>query len=52
ELGQAPIGALIDEAAVARLAAQGLVARDRDHLRVREAGMLLLDAILPEVVLG
>ena len=40
----------IDEGAVARLSRQGLVALDGDWLRVTEAGMLLLDAILPEVV--
>jgi oxygen-independent coproporphyrinogen-3 oxidase len=51
-LGEAPVAALVDERAIGRLAAQGLVARDGDHLRVREAGMLLLDAILPEIVLG
>jgi putative oxygen-independent coproporphyrinogen III oxidase len=51
-LGEAPIAALVDEAAIARLAGQGLMARDGEHLRVREAGMLLLDAILPEVVRG
>jgi len=51
-LGEAPIAALVDEPAIARLAEQGLMARDGDHLRVREAGMLLLDAILPEVVRG
>ncbi|MES2043137.1 MAG: radical SAM family heme chaperone HemW [Pseudomonadota bacterium] len=51
-LGEAPIAALVDEGAIARLAEQGFMARDGDHLRVREAGMLLLDAILPEVVRG
>jgi len=51
-LGAAPIAALVDEPAIARLAEQGFMARDGDHLRVREAGMLLLDAILPEVVRG
>jgi putative oxygen-independent coproporphyrinogen III oxidase len=51
-LGEAPIAALVDENAIARLAEQGFMARDGDHLRVREAGMLLLDAILPEVVRG
>ncbi|MDQ2878719.1 MAG: radical SAM family heme chaperone HemW [Pseudomonadota bacterium] len=49
-LGGSTIGGIVDEAAIDRLVAQGLVARDRDHLRVREAGMLLLDAILPEIV--
>jgi oxygen-independent coproporphyrinogen-3 oxidase len=51
-LGAAPVAALVDEPTIGRLAAQGLVARDGDHLHVREAGMLLLDAILPEIVLG
>ena len=36
--------------AVERLTAQGLIARDGDRLRVTEPGMLLLDAILPEIV--
>jgi oxygen-independent coproporphyrinogen-3 oxidase len=40
----------IDHAAVVRLSAQGLVAREADRLRVTEAGALLLDAILPLVV--
>jgi len=44
--GEAPV----DDRAIARLAAQGLVARDGDRLRVTEAGALLLDAILVEVV--
>jgi len=44
--GSAPI----DWTAVARLEAQGLVAREPDRLRVTEAGALLLDAILPLVV--
>ncbi|MEG3143604.1 radical SAM family heme chaperone HemW [Sphingomonas sp. RT2P30] len=51
-LGEAPVAALVDETAIARLADQGFVARAGDHLRVREAGMLLLDAILPAVVAG
>ncbi|MDB5710002.1 MAG: coproporphyrinogen oxidase [Sphingomonas bacterium] len=51
-LGEAPIAALVDEPAIARLTEQGFMARDGDHLRVCEAGMLLLDAILPKVVLG
>ena len=42
--------ALIDGRAVQRLAAQGLIVSDADHLTVTEAGMLLLDAILPLVV--
>ena len=48
-LGETTVPELVDEAAVARLA--GLVTREGDRLRVTEAGMLLLDAILPEVVL-
>jgi putative oxygen-independent coproporphyrinogen III oxidase len=36
--------------AVERLAAQGLLARDGERLRVTEPGMLLLDAILAEIV--
>ncbi|WP_066781804.1 radical SAM family heme chaperone HemW [Sphingomonas sp. CCH5-D11] len=39
---------LVDERAIERLA--GLIERDGDRLRVTEQGMLLLDAILPEVV--
>jgi len=41
---------LIDEAAAARLAAQNLLLHDGSRLRVTEAGMLLLDAILAEIV--
>ncbi len=43
-------GEWVDDAAVTRLASQGLLARDGDRLRVTESGMLLLDAILPLVV--
>jgi len=42
--------ALVDEAAVARLAGHGLLRRDRDRLTVTPAGMLLLDGILGEIV--
>jgi oxygen-independent coproporphyrinogen-3 oxidase len=41
---------LVDDEAVARLSAQGLVAWDGPRLRVTPRGMLLLDAILPEIV--
>ncbi len=41
---------LVDARAVERLAALGMVARDGDRLAVLPQGMLLLDAILPEVV--
>ncbi|UVO52285.1 radical SAM family heme chaperone HemW [Sphingomonas sp. SUN019] len=43
-----PLHALVDDTAVARI--PDLIRRDGDRLRVTEAGMLLLDAILPEVV--
>jgi len=49
-LGAAPIAELIDEPAAARLATQGLLVRADDRLAVSEAGMLLLDAILPAIV--
>ena len=41
---------VVDDAAVARLAATGLMSRTADRLTVTEPGMLLLDAILAEVV--
>lgn len=40
----------VDAKAVARLSNLGLMAQTGDRLRVTEAGALLLDAILPEVV--
>jgi len=43
-----PLDALIDRRAVAQL--PELIRLDGDHLSVTEAGMLLLDAILPRVV--
>ncbi len=46
----AGIGGLVDEAAAQRLTDQGLLSRAGDRLRVTEAGMLLLDAILAEIV--
>ena len=42
------IDALVDDRQIAAL--PGLVERRGDHLRVTEAGMILLDAILPRVV--
>ncbi|WP_283418988.1 radical SAM family heme chaperone HemW [Sphingopyxis sp. Geo48] len=42
--------AFVDEGAVARLAAQGLVVQDGDRLAVTDDGILLLDSILSEVV--
>ncbi len=44
------IDAIIDARAVERLSGHGLLTRHRDHLVVREAGMLLLDGILAEIV--
>jgi oxygen-independent coproporphyrinogen-3 oxidase len=49
-LGQTVIADLIDWPAATRLEKQGLVLRVGDRLHVTEAGMLLLDAILPEIV--
>jgi len=46
--GRRPVDALVDLAAVARLA--DMVRLDGDRLSVRPAGMLLLDAILPAIV--
>ncbi|QNE33257.1 coproporphyrinogen III oxidase [Sphingomonas sp. NBWT7] len=47
-LGQTDIAGVVDEAAIERL--PELIVREGDRLRITEAGMLLLDAILPEVV--
>lgn len=41
---------LVDERAIAQLTDLGLIRLTGDHLQVAPAGMLLLDAILPEVV--
>ncbi|MEN2785315.1 radical SAM family heme chaperone HemW [Sphingomonas qilianensis] len=49
-LGETTIPELIDLPALEKLAAQGLARRAGDRLIVTEAGMLLLDAILPIVV--
>jgi oxygen-independent coproporphyrinogen-3 oxidase len=45
-----PPEGLIDVAAAQRLERQGLVTRTGSRLRVTDAGMLLLDAILAEIV--
>ncbi|MBS0502257.1 MAG: coproporphyrinogen III oxidase [Proteobacteria bacterium] len=45
------VNELVDEAAAARLADHGLVARDATRLTVTPAGMLVLDRILAEIVL-
>jgi len=44
------VDAIVNGAAINRLATHGLLTRDGDHLTVREAGMLLLDGILAEIV--
>src|SRR5690606_6271845 len=46
----APRDALVDDAAVARLIAGGLLRRAGERLAVTPAGMLLLDGILAEIV--
>ena len=45
-----PLDDVVDERAVARLTAQGLLASNESRLRVTAKGMLLLDAILAEIV--
>ena len=42
--------ALLDMAALQRIAMLGLIRRDGDRVTVTPAGMPLLDAILPEIV--
>lgn len=49
-LSQIPIAALVDEKAIIRLSHHGLVTFGDERLRVTDAGALLLDAILAEVV--
>ena len=49
-LAERPVEAFVDPHALRRLAAQGLLQQDETRLRVTPAGMLLLDAILPEIV--
>ena len=44
------IDTIVDEGAIDRLSAHGLLVREGDHLTMREAGMLLLDGILAEIV--
>ena len=50
-LGETSIDALINRSAADRLEQQGLLIRSDDRLTITDAGMLLLDAILPEIVL-
>lgn len=47
-LAGAEIADVVDERAIARL--PDFIQRDGDRLRVTDRGMLLLDAILPQVV--
>ena len=49
-LGERSIGALADLAAIERLVAQGLLARDASRLAATDAGMPVLNAILGEIV--
>ena len=42
--------AMLDSAAVTRLTGHGLLRADGPRLAVTPAGMLLLDAILPQIV--
>lgn len=51
-LGETTIPDLIDLPALDKLAEQGLARRDGERLAITEAGMLLLDAILPILVRG
>jgi putative oxygen-independent coproporphyrinogen III oxidase len=44
------VAPVLDWQAVARLEAQGLIERSRDRLRTTQAGALLLDGILAEIV--
>jgi putative oxygen-independent coproporphyrinogen III oxidase len=43
------VDAIVDQAAVDRLAGHGLLERDGDRLRTTQAGRLLLDSILAEI---
>jgi oxygen-independent coproporphyrinogen-3 oxidase len=51
-LGETSIDGLINRSAAGRLEHQGLLVRTGDRLTITDAGMLLLDAILPEIVLS
>ncbi|MBX9883003.1 MAG: radical SAM family heme chaperone HemW [Sphingomonas sp.] len=48
-LGGGALGGVVDEAAIALLAREGLVARDGERLRATEAGMLVLNAVIAAV---
>lgn len=45
-----PVTTLVDQEAIRRLGAHGLVRQEGPRLTVEPGGMLLLDAILPEIV--
>jgi oxygen-independent coproporphyrinogen-3 oxidase len=49
-LSAVPVEQLVDRQAVVRLERQGLVQRNEDRLRVSDAGALLLDGILADIV--
>ena len=51
-LAEKPAENLVDAASVRRLSQQGLVRQEGTRLAVTPAGMLLLDAILPELVIA
>ena len=45
----APLSAILDEAAIARLVTHGLLAREGTRIALTAAGRLLLDAVLREI---
>jgi putative oxygen-independent coproporphyrinogen III oxidase len=49
---QTGLTALVDDAQVSALAGHGLLTRDKDQLRLTDAGMPLLDRILAEIVIA
>ena len=49
-LGETDVESLINWPAADRIEQQGLLVRSGDRLTITDAGMLLLDAILPEIV--
>ena len=50
--GLLPDPTIVDQAAIDRLAAQGLLRRDGNRLTATDAGILLLDSVLAEIVSG
>ena len=51
-LSALPVATLVDAAEFDKLAAHGLLAKQDRHLTISPAGMLLLDAILPRIVMA